>query len=192
MKAKEFVGLRAKTPGEDDPSVVICRYTCLMNLCRSLCTSSSVSVAKFNESRDKFMVDIKGARSMDGDSNIDDDTRNGERVEDPSSSCSRKKGRKRCSLCHVQGHNKRSCPGLCNSGAENEDLYEGSAQEMDAEVSDDGEGAEGMWVSDDDSEDDRQESDEAESMGDTEDEDHFDAFEVEGEELAEDIDDGDK
>ncbi|KAK7269188.1 hypothetical protein RIF29_21905 [Crotalaria pallida] len=83
MKAKEFVGLREKTPSEDDPSVVICRYTCLMNLCRSLCASSSVSVAKFNESRDKFMVDIQGARSMDGDSNIDDDTWNGERVEDP-------------------------------------------------------------------------------------------------------------
>ncbi|KAK7269191.1 hypothetical protein RIF29_21908 [Crotalaria pallida] len=137
-------------------------------------------------------MDIQGARSMDGDSNIDDDTQNGERVEDPSSSCSRKKGRKRFSLCHVQGHNKRSYPGLCNSGAENEDLYECSAQEMDADVSDDGEGAEGMWVSDDDSEDDCQESDEAESMRDTEDEDHFDAFEVEGEELAEDIDDGDE
>ncbi|KAK7259333.1 hypothetical protein RIF29_24937 [Crotalaria pallida] len=60
----------APSSREDDPGVVTCRYTCLMNLCRSMYASSSVSNEKFNDRRDKLMVELNVTDALNGDANV--------------------------------------------------------------------------------------------------------------------------
>ncbi|KAK7290703.1 hypothetical protein RIF29_05306 [Crotalaria pallida] len=115
---------------------------------------------------------------LDADANIGDATCSTERVQDPSSNYSRKKSTRRCSVCHVRGHNKRSCPGLYdNEVFDDEHLDDISAQELDDDAAD------RTSLVDDDSDDfssdgfsgdDYEEDDESEHS--EEDEDHYDAL----------------
>ncbi|KAK7274608.1 hypothetical protein RIF29_15704 [Crotalaria pallida] len=110
---------------------------CLMNLCRSVCARYSLFVPKFVEMRDKLIVEIERSNAIDADANIGDATRSSERVQDPSSNYSRKKSTRRCSVCHVRGDNKRSCPGLYdNEVFDDEHLDDTSAQELDDDAAD--------------------------------------------------------
>ncbi|KAK7289757.1 hypothetical protein RIF29_03669 [Crotalaria pallida] len=137
MRAKEFVGLKEKSSREDYPTVVTSRYTCLMNLCRSVCARYSLFVPKFVEMKDKLIVEIERSNAIDADANIGDATCSTERVQDPSSNYSRKKSTRRCSVCHVRGHDKRSCPRLYdNEVFDDEHLDDILAQELDDDAAD--------------------------------------------------------
>ncbi|KAK7268561.1 hypothetical protein RIF29_21262 [Crotalaria pallida] len=126
--------------------------------------------------RDKLIMEIERSNAIGADANIGGATFSNEGVLDPSSNYSRKKSIRRCSVCHVRGHNKRSCPGFYDDEVfDDEHLDEVSPQELDEDVAD---RTSQVDEEDDESEysdeDDYEEDDESEYSD--EDEDHYDAF----------------
>ncbi|KAK7244394.1 hypothetical protein RIF29_39215 [Crotalaria pallida] len=81
--AADIYTKEAQSSRENDPGVVTCRHTCLMNLCRSLCASSSVSNEKFIERRDKLMVELNATDAFECDGNVGDGDPHTDNVRSP-------------------------------------------------------------------------------------------------------------
>ncbi|KAK7282798.1 hypothetical protein RIF29_11862 [Crotalaria pallida] len=170
--AADIYTKEAQSSRENDPGVVTCRHTCLMNLCRSLCASSCVSNEKFIERRDKLMVELNAMDAFECDGNVGDGDPHTDNVRSPRAAVSRKRSSKRCSICHIRGHNKRSCPGVLNDDVLDEHLVDLTTEGLG------GDGCDGTSLGGDPSDDDEEEADDGDSLG-YSDEEQYDAFEEE-------------